>query len=383
MKRTIKYYHFSTFLVFALIIVLFFTNQAIPFIADKEYDENKKKAELPEFDINHLDDYPSKFEAYLSDNFSLRGYFLKTMGTINATIWKKSPKPDKLIIGNDGWLYNVDKEFDAYNGKRNFTQEQLNAVVNEFKYRKKVLDSMGIEMAIVINPTKYSVYPEYLPRFLINNYAVTATEQLLSAIRTKTDINIIYTKEFLLPQKKNYRLYLKGDNHWNTIGGYYAAKGILSNLKATKNITPIPFTDFCIDSVYDWTGNLAKMAADAELFSETKPLLKLCKNDAIEFTRHKYPVIKGFPYPWSYQKSYKSNNDSLPNALIIRDSFGGALMPYMKNMFHYSTFIFDSWHYKLNIDIIKKEKPDVVIFMALESLITNFYTYRITDINKK
>ena len=71
-------------------------------------------------------------------------------------------------------------------------------MVDEFKYRKKVLDSMGIEMAIVINPTKYSIYPEYLPKFLVNNYAITGTKKLLNAIQTKTDINIIYTKYIFL-----------------------------------------------------------------------------------------------------------------------------------------------------------------------------------------
>jgi len=368
-----------TVICFTSIISFFFINQLVQLVDDKAYDENKKKAELPVFDVNRLDYYPSQFESYFTDNFSLRGSFLKVMGIINANIWHKSPKPNKLIVGSDGWLYSVELEYDFYTGKSVFTSDQLQAVVSEFQYRKAVLDSLGIEMCVVIHPLKYSIYPEYLPVFLRRNSTFTATDQILKAFREKTNINIIYTKDILIESKNKYQLYFKGDNHWNDIGGYYAAREIVSNLNLMRKFSPIPFSDFCIDTVWNFKGNLANMAANAELFAEPKPELKLCRNDAQIFERYKYPPIEGFL--WTYQRSYKSNNSNLPNVLVIRDSFGAALMPYIRNSFFYSTFIFDNWQYKFNLDIIKQEKPDVVIYMVLESLLPNIYQSGLTQKN--
>ena len=152
--------------VFILLIGFFVINQQFFIIKDIDYNENKTKAEKPEFEISRLDYYPINFEAYFRDNFSLRGYFIKYMGWIYRHIWNKSPKPDKVIIGQGDWLFNVDKELDCFYGKRNFNDEQLNVVLSEFQFRKRILDSMGIKMFVVIHPTKYSIYPEKLPPFL-------------------------------------------------------------------------------------------------------------------------------------------------------------------------------------------------------------------------
>lgn len=352
-----------------MVLLVLFINQLVPFINDAAYNENKKKAELPVLNINKLDPLPAKFENYIRDNFSLRGIFLNKMGNINTNFWKKSPKPDKLIIGQNKWLYSVDKELDYYLGKSGYSVRQMRAFVKEFERRKQILNRMGIKMLIVVHPNKYSIYPEYLPSFLQYHPQKSASQKLLDYVAANSDLHMVYLKNALLAHKNQYQLFLKSDNHWNEIGGYFAAKKVVNSLHFLADIDTISISEFCADSVVNFKGNLANMAANASLFAETKPLLKRCNEKAKKCKRFAYQSPKGFPYPWEYQKSYCTEDTTLPNALIIRDSFGSALIPYMKNCFNYSTFIFDAWQYNLNLEIVKKEKPDVVIFMMLENLI--------------
>ncbi len=358
--------------IFFLIIGFFYINQKLTIIQDLDYSENKEKDKRPVMDINRLDYYPNQFESYFRDNFSLRGYFIKYMGWIYRHIWEKSPKPDGVIIGQNNWLYNVDKELDCYNGKRNFNDEQLNEILQEFLYRKRVLDSMGIKMLVVLHPTKYAVYPENLPPFMNSVPKINSATQLMNCFRDSSDIKVFYSRDILVSKKKEHELFYKGDNHWNDLAGYYVAKEIVNQVDL--GIPEIPLTKFCTDTIFNSAGNLALMMGNAEEYAETRIKYRMCENDAIPFERFKHIAPENVAYAGEFQKSFKSVNENLPNAVIIRDSFGDALMPYLQNSFHYSTFIWDGWNYSFNLEVIQKEKPDVVIYMILESIIPNIYT---------
>ena len=43
------------------------------------------------------------------------------------------------------------------------------------------------------------------------------------------------------------------------------------------------------------------------------------------------------------------------------------MMPFTKEMFNETLYIFDAWQYLLNEDIILKYKPDLVVFQGLET----------------
>jgi hypothetical protein len=80
-----------------------------------------------------------------------------------------------------------------------------------------------------------------------------------------------------------------------------------------------------------------------------------------------YKAPEGFPYPWDYEMVRETGNPHLPDALIIRDSFCDALLQFLAENFNHSVFIFDSWQYKANYDIVDKERPRVIIYEIIES----------------
>ena len=70
---------------------------------------------------------------------------------------------------------------------------------------------------------------------------------------------------------------------------------------------------------------------------------------------------------------YRNASDTtLPRILFIRDSFGDLLIPFLKEPFSESVFIFDGWNYGLNKKIIETVKPDIVIFLGLETHLEHY-----------
>lgn len=57
--------------------------------------------------------------------------------------------------------------------------------------------------------------------------------------------------------------------------------------------------------------------------------------------------------------------------LVIRDSFGGAILPFVKEAFAESVFIFDSWNYRLNKSILASYQPAVVLYITYDPSLHN------------
>ncbi len=101
-----------------------------------------------------------------------------------------------------------------------------------------------------------------------------------------------------------------------------------------------------------------------DVFFEIKPKLGFKSFEAPKFG---YPPPPYFVYPWKYEEDREIKDSKKPRLLIISDSFGENLFPFLSEKFSRSVKIFDSWQYKLNLDIIRNEKPDVVLLLVLES----------------
>jgi hypothetical protein len=54
------------------------------------------------------------------------------------------------------------------------------------------------------------------------------------------------------------------------------------------------------------------------------------------------------------------------NAVIFRDSFFGALEPYISRQFHRSTYVWEKIKYESLIKYVEREKPDIVIEEVVE-----------------
>jgi hypothetical protein len=331
--------------------------------------ENRKLADKPVFNPGYLDPFPAKYEKYYNDHFSLRNQLVSLKSNIVSNALHKSPMPDKVIFGKDDWLFLVHNELAEYRGTNLMSQKDIEKIIKELLRRKKYLEKENRKLYFVLAPIKYSIYDEYLPGYIDKINKQTRSDQIINALKNK-GIDVLDLRPVELKAKGKDLLYYKTDNHWNDLGAFYAYKAIISHIKKDfNNIPELSLNDFDITIKEIKGKNTAKMLNMVDDFNDFDFVFtQKSQSKAKKVKKVGYPVPKNFPYKWVFELDYETGNDSLPNILFIRDSFGKAVIPFMNQSFNRSVFIFDSWHYKSNEHIIEKEQPDIVVYMVLESM---------------
>ncbi|MDY0281008.1 MAG: hypothetical protein RBR35_10660, partial [Salinivirgaceae bacterium] len=364
--------------VFIGLIAFPFVNQKLTLVKDIENTENRQAVAKPDFDIHHLDAYPSNFDKYYSDNFSIRQILIKQFNQLNLVVFKKSPLPDKVVIGKENWIFMGDNEVDSYQGKHRLNTHEMESMRIELEYRKQYLESKGCKFYFLIAPVKANIYPEFMPMNLFRFNKQSWGEQLIEYLNTNSEVKPIDIYDPLRQNKRHGLMYHKLDNHWNKKGAFFAAQEVLNSIgKDISNVGTLSYSDYIIVDSISRKGNLTSMLSNTELFTDS--IFEITPKDGFKSADHKkvgYPVISGFPYPWEYEFVREIPNSNKPKILIISDSYGANIFPYIAEGFSRSVKIFDSWQYKLNEDIVKSENPDVFLLIVLESNIRNLLNFQ-------
>ncbi|MBP1673811.1 MAG: hypothetical protein H6Q25_1626 [Bacteroidetes bacterium] len=362
--------------IFLLTLIFPIINQFTNIIPDIANSENKEPTKKPTLIIKEIDQYPLQFENFFNDHFSIRQRLVKKYVDFHLFLFQMTPNPDQVVLGKDKWLFLGGKETDVYTGKNRLTQEELILLTEELEYRQNYLQNLNCQFYFVIAPVKSSIYPEFFPKkYLISN-PESGGRQLISYLNKNSSVKTIDL--YKLNQWKNLGLlYYKIDNHWNKQGAFLASNIIIQSLKKDfPNLQEWPLETMTINKKVINTGNLAGMLSNTTLFTDTLYELTPEKGfKAKEVSKREYPVVKGFPYPWEFESDREIEGSEFPKILIISDSFGGNLFPYISESFSRSVKIFDSWQYKLNENIVTAEKPDIVILMVLESNLRNMFEH--------
>ena len=182
----------------------------------------------------------------------------------------------------------------------------------------------------------------------------------------------------MLENKKKINLYHKNDNHWNLLGGLYAANEILRVMsREISGIEPNDLSLFRIETSSDIRGNLSDMTGMKEYFTnlnvEPRPMHPFKSHPG---AKANYPVTPWFPYPDWFEVVRQIDTVGLPRLLVIRDSFTDAVVPFLSEKFQKVVYIFDSWQYKENQNIVDSEKPDAVLILIFEPHIKNMVKNR-------
>lgn len=363
--------------IFVIIIFFPLLNKSLALVKDSENTENRAPAEMPELNISYLDGFPKKYDKYYSDNFSLRQLLIKSYNYLNLLVFKKSPVPE-VIIGNNGWLYLGGIENDIYTGKNPLTQTELEEFRLELEYRKRYLEQKGIKFYVLIAPVKATIYPEYMAMNSFRKRTLSWGEQLHAYLKTNSNLNVPDVVTTLESKKNIGNLYSKIDNHWNARGAFYIANHTLSNIASQlPGVDTLQINHFYSERSVTTHGNISGMLSNCTFFNDTSVhLTPVGGFKSVKGIKTGYPVTPNFPYVNEYEEVRLNKDSSKPRLLIISDSFGGAIFPYLAESFSKTTKIFDGWQYKLNEEIIEKEKPDVVILIMLESNMRNLLKYQ-------
>ncbi len=370
--------------LFLVFIAFPFINDYLKIVDNSKSNENRTKADMPNFNVSVLDPFPQNYEAYFDDHFGLRNKYLELNNYYNYLVLKKSSAEKKVVIGKDGWLYRNTSFLPRCYETSVYEDQQLKEIDCEIQRRIDFYKDKGIEYYLFIVPVKPTIYPEYVSSEYSNENTEknqNKTSQLMDYLSDKPTITRVdYLKDLLIERKQDYRIYHKMDHHWNEVGAMFASSFILEKLK--KSFSEITNQNNLDNYSLTWEsqhhGNLASVIGIEGIIKEDMPIME-AKPGAIELKNGKkknYKAPKSFPYKWEYVKEKTTGNEKAPNILVIRDSFSNALIPFLSTGFNNSLYIWDSWMYQLNEDIVDIESPDIVINIVVETNVYNLVKYQ-------
>jgi hypothetical protein len=327
--------------------------------------ENRSPASWP--DLAPLGNFPQRFEQALADNFGGRGALLLFEHAVVAGLFRTSPAPN-VLLGREGWLYWLGE--DGRSLDRNFRgtiavqDAELAALASELKRRHDFLAARGIPYIVTIVPEKFTIYPEYLPRWVVPGVAQTPLSRLKALLAAEASVDYVDLAAPLREAKSSAQVYYRTDSHWNLLGATVGYERIMQAIKGALPDGRLSAIAAPIRPVYvpgvDWYwGDLARMVGVPFFYREPDyaPLAKVLGDPSGRCAqRDTAPTDPGF-------EIYHCPRPELPKAVVYRDSMAISLIPLLSENFRRVIYVSD---HKMDPALIEREHPDVVIEEMVE-----------------
>jgi len=352
-----------TTLLFLVALILPNIVQVLDLESSYTNNENRKYRTIPKFNLNSPIASIGALKNYYLENFGLKTILVNNYIDFKTNALNENPIPNRVAQGKKGWFFlgnNYNNVLNNSFGNNSFTKKDLINTINYLKGLKDYFNSKNIAFYVVIPPDKNKIYQEFLPYKLNQN--PTKLDVLKPLLKKKAGIDIIDLSITLKENKDNYPLYLKTDTHWNYYGAFLGYNYTMDVIGKDFSINKVSLDDFKVESQVYSKGDLTK-------------LINRVVDEKTITIKKKIPTNAKLVIDTRNTLYYKNNTQNL-KAILFRDSFTNAWIPFFNESFGEIIY-----HRKYIID--KKEidtfKPDIVIFEIIERNI-NFFGR--TDIYK-
>ena len=218
----------------------------------------------------------------------------------------------KRIIRGNGMLF-YDEEMPDYLGRSAMTEEALDALADELKALSNALAADNRRLIVLLAPNKSSVYPENVPARYLPFKGASNLIRLQAVLKIR-DVAYLDALDSLLAGKAKGQLYYANDTHWNARGAGLVYRALMNMLAL-----PVPY------------GEVALTEGQAgDLIVMTRPGASPIEPDAVPSIERTYRTARPMRSLNDMRIETTTQNDT-PTLLVVRDSFGEGLFPYLAN----------------------------------------------------
>lgn len=216
----------------------------------------------------------------------------------------------------------------------------------------------GIAYATLVIPERHVIYDDCLP-------GGATVSKNRGALRLRRVLGSVGAASFLYPEEDLRRgraegdVYFKTDEHVNPRGAYICYRALLDLLKPVLGLEPLDPDDYTV-STYEFTGNLGmRLESEPAELAEVWHVPKLGGSARI---------FKSPPGDGRVEVFQHERND-LPKAIFLGDSNLFSLWHFLVP--HFSRLILLHDNGRMFHDLIRREKPDLVVHVMSEMSIGN------------
>ncbi|GAA4448496.1 hypothetical protein GCM10023189_06460 [Nibrella saemangeumensis] len=353
---------------FGLLLVMPALDQFFSISNRFQSTENRQLKDIPAFQFPHVNTFIRRFDQYYKDNFGWRNALFYVYSRWKFRILGKSPLPEKVIVGKEGWFYlgnSYNRVVDQHRGLVPITTDSLQAITDNLTRHQRELAQKGIKLFVFIAPDSHTIYPEYIPDPLQSAAQISRLDVLKQHITRNTTIPFIDVRDTLQKAKRSHQVYYQTDTHWNDYGAMVGSGALLQRMR--QEIPALPTaspSDYHIVSMRGIGGDLVAMLTLQEeikdpIYYEIKPAPHRAARQIATVPNER----SGFP-----SMRFTGPDNRLPKLLLIGDSFSHSMTQFIPGYFRESYFVRDN---RLDYGLVQAEQPDVIVIEIVERNLGN------------
>ena len=298
--------------------------------------------------------FPAAAARYFEDHFGLRARLVRWQALLRLRLLGSSPSPD-VIVGKDGWLfYAGDGASEDMASAVPFTHAELETWRATLEHTQDWMEAHGVAYVFVLAPDKHAIYPEQLPPSIHRVGAETRSDALVNYLREHSTVPVLDLRAPLMAAKGRERIYHRTDTHWNDRGAFAASQAIWHVLTPRLGAPVSGRGAFDARAVtvpgLDLAGMLGVAGAVTESDLRLVPRVPLLAR-IVEPSRPDARLMDA-------RLVTEHPDRTLPRAVVFRDSFGSALVPFLSEHFSRAVYL---WQYNVDPAVVLAERPQVVI----------------------
>ncbi len=267
-----------------------------------------------------LQAWPAAFDAWLGDHAPFRNQCMTLNARANWALG--SLDSSDVLLGKERWLFLRDVSDSSslldYQGLTAYTPEELAACRTALTALQTALARRGCRLAVVLAPAKEGVYSQYMPDTIPAVSRPTRVQALAAWLQAETDLALLWPQQALREAAKTQQVYYRYDTHWNEAGAYLAASGLLELLG--RPALPFEQAEFVPDAAAVAPADLANVSG----------AWALCTDDVYytaDLPRGSCTLTESGGNITRWQGGGEGG------LVLIRDSFGEALAPFLTAQF--------------------------------------------------
>ena len=351
-----------------VVIFVFFILIIIP-IAFLDTEKN----EVSEIDNSKLPEYTNflqreKFEDYISKRIGFRNEIINVYTILNDKLFDEMVHPT-YTYGKEGYVF-------FKTGKELHDDEYLDTFANMIKKMQDYTTQRGSYFLFVINPTKISVYRQYLPEgYNFSDYRINHLKEKLDEL----NVNYIDNTELLMEKSKTEQVFnVKYDaGHWNDVGAFYGINNIYKKFQEDGiEIDELRLDEYNIKMEKKDTLPVSHFPIEEEV--PTYTLKKGAYKGVLKYT-NKIELDEQHKY-YLHHKNSELNNYTM---LFFRGSYMNNREKFFSPKIE-EVYYIHNYQNAINLDYYYNiTKPDIVLFEAVGYAIKDGYYSQKTMKNKE
>ena len=363
MKRVIQYILVT--LMFAVPLAGFMT-------ISNDYVIKSENRMISRFPEKYSKKYFSELVKWYTDRLFYKIKISENYYPYFNSVFEQSVMPsDSLsVAGLKNWYFISDLSNKAYSQHCRDVVFEESQIIKKLNYLKSLSEASTAPFYLVIGPDKHGIYSEFMKPYIYEPGKFRAFSKY-KYLLTKYKISYIDPYEAIKTAKAslsdNKTLYYTNDTHWNYFGAYTAFAEVIKHVapevkiknyifKFEKNYSGdlVANRPFVIHDYYDSVSveNFEKYNIEIEKIGQRKRYSYLFDINATVHNGTKF---------------INSLAEDRRKVMIFSDSFGWSFVPFMIDTFH--TVIWLERNNPKNnsfVEIIKKEKPDLILYLNVE-----------------